>query len=77
MGYIPPIRDEQSFQYFNRLQQKKSSIKPLFPVAKGEFQEILSKQEKLEYLKDVNKGKKCSKTMKKITGKGYYIDEVV
>lgn len=88
MGYIPPVRDEQSVQYGNRFDPTYRGIKPASAVVKGGFQGILSDKEKEEFnrrRKDDYKSNrlnkpsrsKRSKVIRDMTGKGYYIDEVV
>lgn len=91
MGYIPPVHDEQSVLYGNRLDPTYRGIKPASPVMKANFHGILSDKEKEEFNRrkkkeyksnrsnkpnDQNKSKK-SKVLRDLTGKGYYINEVV
>lgn len=91
MGYIPPVRDEQSVLYGNRLDPTLHGIKPTSAVEKGSFHRILSDKEKEEFNRrrkidyrsnrlsksnDPNKSKK-NKVIRDMTGKGYYINEVI
>ncbi|OIJ10101.1 hypothetical protein BKP35_13370 [Anaerobacillus arseniciselenatis] len=87
MGYVPPVRDQQSFQYGNRSIHSHRSIKQISPVSKGKFHRVLSEQEKeafndsYKYYKandeKQNKKQKRSQVLSELTGKGTYIDEVV
>jgi hypothetical protein len=80
MGYIPPVRDEQVFQYGNRFIHSYRGIAPTSPVIRGKFHETLSEHQRQtlyrsqqQEIKQVMK----HKIEKEMTGKGRYIDEVV
>lgn len=82
LGYIPPFRDEQPFQYGNRNIYSQRGIKQVSPVLKGSFQRVLAEEErKAFYQQSKNKHKhpkeKSHKMISKLTGKGTYVDEVV
>lgn len=84
MGYIPPVRDDQVVQYGNRYIHRKHSIQATSPVNKSEFFEGLKKRKEklISYDKDqviVTKGMEGKKNQvyRELTGKGYFIDEVV
>lgn len=83
MGYVPPVRDQQAFQYGNRLIQGKRGIKPASPVMKGKFHEVLAEQQKQAFYENkvLHEKKQRKKTnhqmVRNLTGKGKYIDEVV
>ncbi|OIJ10375.1 hypothetical protein BKP37_17665 [Anaerobacillus alkalilacustris] len=82
MGYIPPIRNEQLFQYGNRIPYDQPSIKPISAVAKSKFHEVLTEQQKqINYtiLKNEYNRRKFTnrKLICELTGKGYIIDASV
>jgi hypothetical protein len=82
MGYIPPSRDEQAFQYGKRLVNHYRAIKPISRVVKGKYIEIFTERQgpAIERTKSVNNKSISSSKYKKatnITGKGNVIDEVI
>lgn len=85
IGYIPPVRDEQSVQYGNRFDPTNRGIKPTSAVVKANFQGILSDKEKAGFNRRRKSDHKLSKSsnikkskvIRDMTGKGYHIDEIV
>lgn len=81
MGYIPPVRDEQAFQYGKRIEPSYRGIKPTTPVDKGNFLGILADKEKQMFNRgkwhNKQKNEKKHQVVRNLTGKGFYIDEVV
>lgn len=82
MGYVPPVRDEQSFQYGNRYVHRYRGITPTSPVQKAKFQKILEEHE--QYPRETRKNNSRRETVnrkkeveRKVLRKGHYIDEVV
>ncbi len=83
MGYIPPVRDEQLFQYGNRLNHHSQGITPTSPVIKGTFHNVLTEKQKqllIDHKKYHHQKKKKNlnyEIIQEVTGKGYYINESV
>ncbi|RXI98216.1 hypothetical protein DS745_17930 [Anaerobacillus alkaliphilus] len=79
LGYIPPVRDDQSIQYGLRKYQVSEGIVPVAPVAKGSFYSLLADQNRKyvssTHTKKSPNHKELSRTLySEITGKGMYID---
>lgn len=83
MGYIPPVRDDQSLQYVNRQEKASSSIKTLTAAERAEFFSAMEKnrQERLNYLfmtpKVKQKSKEETEFEKEFTGRGEHFDTSV
>lgn len=81
MGYIPPVRDDQSFEYGKRISPARKGIKPTSSVVKGKFHQVLTETHKNYGKSKSQKNKDGKKEIHKIvcsvTGKGKYIDEVI
>ncbi|MCD8502347.1 MAG: hypothetical protein LRY71_12645 [Bacillaceae bacterium] len=80
MGYVPPIRDDQQFQYGNRYVYKKEGIRPMSPVEEIRFLKVMSenpggKQHKYQG-KDQHSYERPF-VSERMFGKGEYFDQMV
>ncbi|MBU9723614.1 MULTISPECIES: hypothetical protein [Bacillaceae] len=85
MGYIPPVRDEQTmiYGYRHHLENKKSfSTPPLHPIVFNDSLKGLPNSKgnlELEF-EQVNKMKEMQLGRiyeNKLSGKGHYVDEII
>lgn len=83
MGYIPPVRDEQTLQYVNRHEKQTSSIKSLSAAERAELFSAMkrNKHDRMNYIfmtpKAKEKTKEETEFEQAFTGRGERFDSSV
>ncbi|MGO4889383.1 hypothetical protein ACJ2A9_16665 [Anaerobacillus sp. MEB173] len=86
MGYVPPVRDAQAIHYGNRIIYQGTGMKPVSPIAKGEFYKVLRKRQYegryfernlRQYNNRNEKHEHLENQIRKLTGKGNLFDESI